>query len=106
MGGADSLVAVRGLSVGSTDTFSYGDKQALMRGLSSSLMQRPRLVKAARASDGKANEDGAGVWVVRRKDGKYGEPLPWESMVVVQEAIDNHVEEMSLAEFMQRCVDQ
>jgi hypothetical protein len=44
--------------------------------------------------------------VVRRKDGKYGEPLPWESMVVVQEAIDIHVEEMSLAEFMQRCVGQ
>jgi hypothetical protein len=91
MGAADALVAVRGLSVGVADTFAYSDKQSLMKGLSSSLMQRPRLLKAARASDGKANEDGAGVWMVRRKDENYGAPLPWDSMVLVQEGVDNHV---------------
>lgn len=98
-GAKEALFRVKGLSCGLRDTRVYHDAASLHAGFPESLATGPRVLKQNMGCQGE------GVWVVRVKDGGGDEAraVAAESVVMVQEAFDNHKEELSLAEFLFNC---
>lgn len=114
-GAKDALVKLRDTELVPTDTLAYYDeKEARKLGLKWSkggeydfksnfpktLAKGERVLKQNRGSTGE------GIWRVQLKDpSQYGklDTLPLETIVRCTEAVDNHVEEHSLGEFMDFC---
>lgn len=114
-GAKDALVKLRDTELVPTDTLAYYDeKEAQKLGLKWSkggeydfksnfpktLAKGERVLKQNRGSTGE------GIWRVQLKDpSQYGklDALPLETIVRCTEAVDNHVEEHSLGEFMDFC---
>lgn len=94
MNEADALVAIRDLTCGLPDTYAYYDVRTFQSQFPRTIALRPRVLKQSRGNDEE------GVWVVKRKDGKYGQPLLGSSMLVLEEAASGRVKEQSLDEFM------
>ncbi|KAK3288042.1 hypothetical protein CYMTET_4474 [Cymbomonas tetramitiformis] len=95
MGAKDALVGIRELECGMSDTFAYDDVASFKENFPKTVAGGTRVLKQNRGSQGE------GVWVVSLKDSEAG--VTGESVMSLQEAVDDHREEKTLDEFMQFC---
>jgi hypothetical protein len=96
-GAKDALAKVSALQTGLPDTRAYYDVENWEQGFPETLAQGPRVVKQNRGSQGE------GVWIVRLEDeGLYrmNRTLALDTRLLLMEAVDNHVEHMSLGQFI------
>eukprot|EP00816_Leptocylindrus_hargravesii_P013010 CAMPEP_0196803066 /NCGR_PEP_ID=MMETSP1362-20130617/2504_1 /TAXON_ID=163516 /ORGANISM="Leptocylindrus danicus, Strain CCMP1856" /LENGTH=520 /DNA_ID=CAMNT_0042174493 /DNA_START=231 /DNA_END=1793 /DNA_ORIENTATION=+ len=105
MGAKDSLCKIRHLRCGLEDTDVYYDADSFKAGFRKSIAFRPRVIKQNRGSQGE------GIWICKLKDeasycDKFGDVIAdLETKLVLMEANDNHVEEHTVAEFLEFCVN-
>jgi hypothetical protein len=105
MGAKDALVKIRHLRCGLLDTEVYYDGEALEQGFRKSIAFRPRVIKQNRGSQGE------GIWIVKLKDESsycqnYGDAIAaMDTPLVLMEANDNHVEEHTVGEFLEFCLN-
>jgi len=101
LGAKDVLAKLAGTGLVPDDTVAYYDFESLWTQFPTTLSRGDRVLKQNRGSTGE------GIWHVEVIDGQTytpGEPLPLDTRVRCTEAVDNHVEEHSLQEFMAMCV--
>lgn len=105
LGAKDSLVRIKDLKCGLTDTEVYYNPQDLRAKFPKSIAFRPRVIKQNRGSQGE------GIWIVKLKDESsycqnYGDAVAsLETELVLTEAVDNHVEYHTVANFMEWCIN-
>ena len=99
LGAKDTLVTLKGLSLGMPDVKAYHDVAAFDAGFPAALATGARVLRPSLGSRGE------GVWRVEATGSAPGEPPERSSTVLVQEAVDSfhHVEELPLGDFMKRC---
>jgi hypothetical protein len=101
LGAKDVLTKLAGTGLVPDDTYAYYDFESLWTSLPLTLAGGDRVLKQNRGSTGE------GIWHIEVIDGRdlaTDEPLPLDTRVKCTEAVDNHVEEHSLQEFMAMCV--
>jgi len=101
LGAKDGLAKLANTGLVPDDTTAYYDFESLWTEFPISLSYGDRVLKQNRGSTGE------GIWHVELIDGKAvtpGEAVPVDARVKCTEAVDNHVEEMALREFMAMCV--
>lgn len=101
LGAKDGLAKLVGTGLVPDDTAAYYNFESLWTNFPKTLSLGDRVLKQNRGSTGE------GIWHVEVADGRPftpGEPLPLDTRVKCTEAVDNHVEEHSLQEFMAMCV--
>lgn len=98
-GAKDSLVKLADTELVPTDTYAYYDMQTLREKLPTSLSYGERVLKQNRGSTGE------GIWRVQVLGDKIkpGEAYPLNTKIKCTEAVDNHVEERELGEFIEFC---
>ncbi|RLW69024.1 MAG: hypothetical protein B6D68_02640 [spirochete symbiont of Stewartia floridana] len=99
-GAKDALVKLRDLDMVPSDTFVYYEAEDFRQSFPSALSSGIRVLKQNRGSTG------SGIWRVEVIDERRfvgGETLPGDMAVRCTEALDNHVEEHRLDEFMSQC---
>ena len=96
MGAKDALVKIANLSCGMADTYAYYDIPSFKENFPKSIATGVRVVKQNRGSQGE------GIWVCKIKEGQEG-PVTGETLLDLQEAVDNHKEEKSIDDFMTFC---
>jgi len=96
MGAKDALVKIRNLSCGMPDTYAYYDIPTFKANFPKVIGTGVRVIKQNRGSQGE------GIWVCNVKPGQSG-PVTGETMLELQEAVDNHKEERTVDDFMQFC---
>jgi len=104
MGAKDSLCKIRHLRCGLEDTDVYYDAEEFRKGFCKSIAFRPRVIKQNRGSQGE------GIWICKLKDESYcdkfgGKLADLDTMLVLMEANDNHVEEHTVGEFLEFCIN-
>uniref|UniRef100_A0A6U2PK73 DUF6815 domain-containing protein n=1 Tax=Leptocylindrus danicus TaxID=163516 RepID=A0A6U2PK73_9STRA len=105
MGAKDSLCKIRHLRCGLEDTDVYYDADSFRAGFRKSIAFRPRVIKQNRGSQGE------GIWICKLKDeasycDNFGDAIAdLDTKLVLMEANDNHVEEHTVAEFLEFCVN-
>jgi len=104
MGAKDALCNIRDLDFGLPDTLGYYSPEDIRAGFKKTIAFQQRVVKQNRGSSGE------GIWIIKLKDREYCENYcdavaedDW--MLILQEANDNHVEEHTVAEFVEWCVN-
>ena len=99
-GAKDALVKLRDMEMVPTDTYVYYNTDDFQKSFPSVLATGIRVLKQNRGSTG------SGIWRVELMDEQpieSGQPVPIEAMVRCSEAVDNHVEELALGDFMKMC---
>lgn len=98
-GAKDSLVKLADTNLVPTDTYAYYDMETLREKLPLSLSYGERVLKQNRGSTGE------GIWRVQVLGDKIkpGEKYPMNTKIKCTEAVDNHVEERELGEFIEFC---
>mmetsp|Transcript_24097 Transcript_24097/g.62618 ORF Transcript_24097/g.62618 Transcript_24097/m.62618 type:complete len:349 (-) Transcript_24097:216-1262(-) len=96
MGAKDALVKIKDLSCGMSDTFAYYDIPSFKESFPTTVATGTRVLKQNRGSQGE------GIWVVKVKEGQDG-PVTGSTLLDLQEAVDNHKEEMTVDEFLTFC---
>ncbi|CUU40749.1 MULTISPECIES: Cj0069 family protein [Helicobacter] len=113
-GAKDALTKLRNTELVPTDTLAYydpseaarigvkweaGGEHDFKKNFPKTLAKGERVLKQNRGSTGE------GIWRVQIKDGSYGKvsELPLDTIIRCTEAVDNHVEEHKLGEFMDFC---
>ncbi len=99
-GAKDALVKLRHMEMVPNDTYAYYDAAEFKQQFPSVLATSTggRVLKQNRGSTG------SGIWHVELIDNvELGQPVPEDTLVRCTEAIDNHVEERKLGEFMDFC---
>lgn len=99
-GAKDALVKLRDMEMVPSDTFVYYEASDFQRLFPTALSSGIRVLKQNRGSTG------SGIWRVELIDEQpveSGQPVPVDAKVRCTEAVDNHVEEMRLDEFMKLC---
>ena len=99
-GAKDALVKLRHTSMVPDDTYAYYTQEEFVSQFPTSLSLGERVLKQNRGSTG------SGIWRVRvvdERDFPKGEPLPLDTAIKCTEAVDNHVEDRQLGEFMDFC---
>lgn len=99
-GAKDALVKLRDLEMVPSDTYAYYDMESFQDQFPKALSTGVRVLKQNRGSTG------SGIWRVEYIGDEPvtpGEPLPATAMVRCTEAVDNHVEENQLGDFMKYC---
>jgi len=104
MGAKDALLKVKDFAIGLPDTLCYYTPQDLNDGFKKSMAFQPRVVKQNRGSSGE------GIWIINLKNGdyckNYGDRMcSDDEMLVLREANDDHVEEHTVGEFIEFCVN-
>ena len=105
MGAKDALCRISKLRCGLEDTLAYYSAEELDAGFRMSMAFQPRVVKQNRGSQGE------GIWVCKLKDESaycknFGDRIcGLDEMLVLVEACDNHVEEHTVGEFLEFCVN-
>merc|ERR1711957_400956 len=104
MGAKDALCQIKTMDFGLEDTLGYYSPDDIAKGLRKTVAFQPRVVKQNRGSAGE------GIWIINLKSGKYcktfGETeAPDDEVLILKEANDNHIEEHTLAEFLEFCVN-
>jgi len=105
MGAKDSLTKIRHLRCGLDDTEVYYDAEGFRGGFRKSIAFRPRVIKQNRGSQGE------GIWICKLKDEsqyceEFGDRVAdLDEMLVLMEANDNHVEEHTVGEFVEFCIN-
>jgi hypothetical protein len=92
-----SQVSLKALALGMPDVRDYRDAASFAAGFPAALATGARVLRASLGSRGE------GVWRVEVKAGVPGQVPQLASTVRVQEAADNHVEELPLGDFITRC---
>lgn len=104
MGAKDALCQIKTMDFGLEDTLGYYSPKDIDEGLRKTVAFQPRVVKQNRGSAGE------GIWIIKLKDeSKYcktfGERVAADDEVLIlKEANDNHIEEHTVAEFIEFCV--
>mmetsp|Transcript_61712 Transcript_61712/g.151897 ORF Transcript_61712/g.151897 Transcript_61712/m.151897 type:complete len:451 (+) Transcript_61712:337-1689(+) len=96
-GSKDALFKIRHLRTGLPDTTAYYDEEAFRETFPANLATGPRVLKQNRGSQGE------GIWVCRLEEEEAYRRLgrvPLDAVVVLTEAVDNHVERKTLAELL------
>lgn len=99
-GAKDALVKLSDTEMVPNDTYAYYDMESFREEFPNVLSTGVRVLKQNRGSTG------SGIWRVELIDERLveaGEPVPDDAMVLCTEALDNHVEEQTLGEFMAFC---
>jgi len=96
MGAKDALVKIKDLSCGMNDTYAYYDIPSFKENFPKTVATGIRVLKQNRGSQGE------GIWVVNVAEGHEGE-VTGSTKLMLQEAVDNHKEEMTCDEFMTFC---
>merc|ERR1719189_1570418 len=104
MGAKDALCKVATLNIGLPDTLGYYCPEDIRDGFRKSIAFQPRVVKQNRGSAGE------GIWIIKLKSGNYcknyGDRLcSDDEMLILTEANDNHVEEHTVGEFVEFCIN-
>merc|ERR1719346_847840 len=104
MGAKDALCNIRDLDFGLPDTLGYYSPEDIKAGFKKTIAFQQRVVKQNRGSSGE------GIWIIKLKSGNYCErycdrEASDDEMLILQEANDNHVEEHTVAEFVEWCVN-
>merc|ERR1719394_1775877 len=92
------------MDFGLLDTLGYYSPQDIKTGFRKSIAFQPRVVKQNRGSAGE------GIWIIKLKSGNYcknyGDRVcDDDEMLILKEANDNHIEEHTVAEFVEWCVN-
>ena len=99
-GAKDALVKLRNLKMVPDDTYAYYDMESFAKEFPEALSSGIRVLKQNRGSTG------SGIWKIEVIDQEAlvpGNPVPENTMVRCTEALDNHVEEKPLGEFIGFC---
>lgn len=99
-GAKDALVKLSKTSLVPNDTFAYYDVETFTKTFPKSISFGERVLKQNRGSTG------SGIWRVQIEksiDYKPGDYLPLDTMLKCTEAVDNHVEFITLGDFMKFC---
>lgn len=99
-GAKDALVKIRDLEMVPSDTYVYYEMEDFKKSFPPVLSTGIRVLKQNRGSTG------SGIWLVEVIDERkfeLGTPIPGDAKVKCTEALDNHVEEHTLDEFMAYC---
>jgi len=104
MGAKDALCCIKDMGFGLEDTLGYYSPEDMQAGFPKTIAFQPRVVKQNRGSAGE------GIWIIKLKSGEYcstyGEKSAADDdMLILTEANDSHVEEHTVAEFMEFCVN-
>jgi len=104
MGAKDALCQIKGMDFGLQDTLGYYSPEDIKAGFAKTIAFQPRVVKQNRGSAGE------GIWIIKLKSGNYCDQYcdrvaADDEMLILKEANDNHVEEHSIAEFVEFCVN-
>jgi len=104
MGAKDALTNIKDMSIGLSDTGTYYSEEDLKAGFFKTMKFQRRVMKQNRGSSGE------GIWIISLKSGEYcsnfGEATVSEDdMLILLEANDNHVEEHTVKEFVEWCVN-
>lgn len=104
MGAKDALTKIRNMNIGMPDTGTYYDADSFMEGFKKSMKFMRRVVKQNRGSSGE------GIWIISLKSGEYcanyGDAMVGDDdALILMEANDNHVEEHTVAEFLEWCIN-
>ncbi len=94
-GAKDAVSKLAGTAIVPSDTVAYYTQEELVEGFPKLLAIKPRVLKQNRGSQG------SGIWLVKLKDPAV--PVTMDSIVQCTEAVDNHMEERTLGDFMQFC---
>merc|ERR1712228_364483 len=102
MGAKDALCCIREMDFGLPDTVGYYSPEDMQAGFPKTIAFQPRVVKQNRGSAGE------GIWIIKLKSGEYcstyGEKSAADDdILILTEANDNHVEEHTVAEFIEWC---
>merc|ERR1719454_208329 len=92
------------MAFGLPDTVGYYSPEDMKDGFPKTIAFQPRVVKQNRGSAGE------GIWIIKLKSGEYcstyGEKAAADDdMLILTEANDSHVEEHTVAEFIEFCVN-
>lgn len=98
-GAKDSLVKLADTELVPTDTYAYYDMASFRENFPTSLSYGERVLKQNRGSTGE------GIWRVKvlGETVEPGTPYPLTTRIKCTEAVDNHVEEHDLGEFIEFC---
>lgn len=99
-GAKDALVKLRHTSMVPDDTYAYYEQPEFVSQFPINLSLGERVLKQNRGSTG------TGIWRVSVEDEREfakGKPLPMDTRIKCTEAVDNHVEHHTLADFMAFC---
>ena len=96
MGAKDALVKISTLSCGLPDTYAYYDVETFRKTFPTTIASTVRVLKQNRGSQGE------GIWVCKVKEGQEG-PVTMDTILDLQEAVDNHKEEQTLGDFLTFC---
>jgi len=104
MGAKDALVKIKDMDFGLVDTLGYYSPEDMKTGFPKAIAFQPRVVKQNRGSAGE------GIWIIKLKSGdycaNYGDRLAADDdVLILKEANDNHVEEHTVAEFIEFCTN-
>jgi len=104
MGAKDALCQIKHMDFGLEDTLGYYSPEDIGKGLRKTVAFQQRVVKQNRGSAGE------GIWIIKLKSGDYcktfGErEAADDEVLILKEANDNHIEEHTLAEFIEFCVN-
>merc|ERR1712207_84931 len=104
MGAKDALTAIKDMDFGLADTVGYYSPEDIKAGFKKTIAFQPRVVKQNRGSSGE------GIWIIKLKSGEYCEKYgdkeaEDDTMLILTEANDSHVEEHSVKEFIEFCVN-
>ena len=104
MGAKDSLTKIANLTIGLEDNLAYYTEAAFIDGFKRTMAFQPRVIKQNRGSSGE------GIWIVKLKSANYcssfGERVCADSeALLLLEANDHHVEEHTVAEFIEWCIN-
>merc|ERR1712228_494635 len=104
MGAKDALCCIKEMEFGLPDTLGYYSPEDMQAGFPKAIAFQPRVVKQNRGSAGE------GIWIIKLKSGEYcssyGEKSAADDdMLILTEANDSHVEEHTVAQFIEFCVN-
>merc|ERR1712178_551282 len=104
MGAKDALTKIRNMNIGMPDTGTYFEADEFAAGFKKSMAFMRRVVKQNRGSSGE------GIWVISLASGEYcatyGEKsCADDEKLILMEANDNHVEEHTVGEFIEWCIN-
>merc|ERR1712151_698018 len=105
MGAKDALCQIKTMDFGLEDTLGYYSPDDINTGLRKTVAFQPRVVKQNRGSAGE------GIWIIKLKDeskycANFGDRVAGDDEVLIlKEANDNHIEEHTVAEFIEFCVN-
>jgi len=104
MGAKDALVKTKSMPFGLEDTYLYESPAEMRELFTKGVAFAPRVVKQNRGSSGE------GIWIIELKSKDYcaklGDRIAGDDeMLVMREANDDHVEEHTVGEFLEFCVN-